>query len=118
MAIYMSYQAKYIRRSGVMTPAEWNVTRFGNNKDTDALRLAVAGFVLLSMILTLMYVAVGTGKFAEEFVPLPRWASTSILFVVVGIYVTFGGFFGVVWTDIFQTVLIIIGAVGLSIAAL
>ena len=118
MAIYMSYQAKYIRRSGVMTPAEWNVTRFGDNKDTDALRLAVAGFVLLSMILTLMYVAVGTGKFAEEFVPLPRWASTSILFVVVGIYVTFGGFFGVVWTDIFQTVLIILGAVGLSIAAL
>ncbi len=118
MAIYMSYQAKYIRRSGVMTPAEWNVTRFGDNRDTDHLRLAVAGFVLLSMILTLMYVAVGTGKFAEEFVPLPRWASTSILFVAVGIYVTFGGFFGVVWTDIFQTVLIILGAVGLSIAAL
>jgi Na+/proline symporter len=40
------------------------------------------------------------------------------LFIVVGIYVTFGGFFGVVWTDIFQTVLIIIGAIGLSIAAL
>jgi solute:Na+ symporter, SSS family len=118
MAIYMAYQAKYIRRSGVMTPAEWNVTRFGDNRDTDYLRLAVAAFVLLSMILTLMYVAVGTGKFAEEFVPLPRWASTSILFVVVGIYVTFGGFFGVVWTDIFQTVLIILGAIGLSIAAL
>jgi solute:Na+ symporter, SSS family len=118
MAIYMSYQAKYIRRSGVMTPAEWNVTRFGDNRDTDLLRLAVAGFVLLSMILTLMYVAVGTGKFAEEFVPLPRWASTSILFVAVGIYVTFGGFFGVVWTDILQTILIILGAIGLSIAAL
>jgi SSS family solute:Na+ symporter len=118
MAIYMSYQAKYIRRSGVMTLAEWNITRFGNNRDTEILRGAVAGFVLFSMILTLMYVAVGTGKFAEEFVPLPRWASTSILFIAVGIYVTFGGFFGVVWTDMFQTVLIIVGAIGLSIAAL
>jgi SSS family solute:Na+ symporter len=118
MGIYMAYQAKYIRRSGVMTAAEWNQTRFGDTRATEHLRIAVAGFILLSMILTLMYVAVGTGKFAEEFIPLPRWASTSIIFVVVGIYVTFGGFFGVIWTDIFQTILIIIGAVGLSIAAL
>jgi solute:Na+ symporter, SSS family len=118
MAIYMAYQAKYIRRSGVMTVAEWNQTRFGQTRETEHLRVAVAVFILVSMMLTLMYVAVGTGKFAEEFVPLPRWASTSIIFVVVGIYVTFGGLFGVIWTDIFQTVLIIIGAVGLSIAAL
>lgn len=117
MAIFMAYQAKYIRRSGVMTAAEWNQTRFGDTRDTEHLRIAVAAFILLSMMLTLMYVAVGTGKFAEEFVPLPRWASTSIIFVVVGIYVTFGGLFGVIWTDIFQTVLIIIGAIGLSIAA-
>ena len=118
MAMYMAYQAKYIRRSGVMTPAEWMETRFGKHRDTDLLRTFVAGFILLSMILTLMYVAVGTGKFAEEFVPLPRWASTFIVFVVVGIYVTFGGFFGVIWTDLFQTLLIILGSVGLSIAAL
>ena len=117
MAIFMAYQAKYIRRSGVMTLAEWNETRFGSGRYTEYLRIAVASFILLSMILMLMYVAVGTGKFAEEFIPLPRWASTSIVFVVVGIYVTFGGFFGVVWTDMFQTILIIIGAVGLSIAA-
>ncbi len=118
MAIFMAYQGKYIRRSGVATLAEWNATRFGNTRDTERLRIAVASFLLLSMILTLMYVGVGTGKFAEEFVPLPRWASTSILFLAVGIYVTFGGFFGVVWTDIFQTVLIIIGAVGLSAFAI
>lgn len=118
MAIFMAYQAKYIRRSGVMTAAEWNRTRFGDTRETEHLRIAIASFILLSMMLTLMYVAVGTGKFAEEFVPLPRWASTSIIFVVVGIYVTFGGLFGVIWTDIFQTVLIIIGAIGLSIAAL
>jgi len=117
MAIFMAYQAKYIRRSGVMTAAEWNHTRFGGTRATEHLRIAIAAFILLSMMLTLMYVAVGTGKFAEEFVPLPRWASTSIIFVVVGIYVTFGGLFGVIWTDIFQTVLIIIGAIALSIAA-
>jgi SSS family solute:Na+ symporter len=118
MAIFMAYQAKYIRRSGVMTVAEWNRTRFGDTRETEHLRIAIGAFVLLSMMLTLMYVAVGTGKFAEEFVPLPRWASTSIIFVVVGIYVTLGGVFGVIWTDIFQTILIIIGAIALSVAAL
>jgi SSS family solute:Na+ symporter len=118
MAIYMAYQAKYIRRSGVMTLAEWNETRFGGGRETEHLRIAIAAFIVVSMMMTLMYVAVGTGKFAEEFVPLPRWASTSIIFVVVGIYVTFGGLFGVIWTDIFQTILIIVGAIGLSYAAL
>lgn len=118
MAMFMAFQAKYIRRSGVMTPAEWLETRFGKNKETDLLRTLFAGFVLLSLTLTLIYVAVGTGKFAEEFVPLPRWESTLIVFVVVGIYVTLGGVFGVIWTDLFQTVLIMIGAIGLSIAAL
>lgn len=118
MAIFMAYQAKYIRRSGVMTLAEWNATRFGDTRDTERLRIAIASFILLQMILTLMYVAVGTGKFAEEFIHLPRWASTSLIFVVVGVYVTLGGFFSVIWTDMVQTVLIIAGAVGLTIAAL
>lgn len=118
MAMFMAYQAKYIRRSGVMTPAEWMETRFGKNRETEVLRTIVAGYVLLSMTLTLIYVAVGTGKFAEEFVPLPRWESTLIIFVVVGIYVTLGGVFGVIWTDLFQTLLIFIGAVALTITAL
>lgn len=118
MAMFMAFQAKYIRRSGVMTPAEWMETRFGKNRETDTLRTIIAAFILLSMLLTLIYVAVGTGKFAEEFVPLPRWASTLIIFVVVGVYVTLGGFFGVIWTDLFQTTLIMIGAVIMTVAAL
>ncbi len=118
MAMFMAFQAKYIRRSGVMTPAEWMETRFGKNKETEHVRTLMAAFILLSLLLTLIYVAVGTGKFAEEFVPLPRWESTLIIFVVVGVYVTLGGFFGVIWTDIFQTILIIIGAICLSIAAI
>ncbi len=118
MAMFMAFQAKYIRRSGVMTPAEWMETRFGKNRETEVLRTIVASYILLTMILTLVYVAVGTGKFAEEFVPLPRWGSTLIIFIVVGIYVTLGGVFGVIWTDLFQTLLIMIGAIGLSIAAL
>jgi Na+/proline symporter len=115
MAFYMAFQAKYIRRSGVMTLAEWNVTRFGKTREAEYVRLATAIFLLVLMVFNLIYLAVGTGKFAEEFLPFSRGTSTFLVFAVVGVYVTVGGFFGVVLTDIFQTTLIAIGTVVLTI---
>jgi Na+/proline symporter len=115
MAFYMAFQAKYIRRSGVMTLAEWNETRFGATREAEYVRLATAIFLLVLMIFNLMYLAVGTGKFAEEFLPLSRGQSTFLVFAVVGVYVTVGGFFGVVLTDIFQTLLIVIGTAVLTV---
>ncbi len=114
IAGYMAYQAKWIRRSGVMTFAEWNETRYGKNKDAEMARVAAATFLLLLMIFNLIYVAVGIGKFAEEFLPFTREQSTFMVFAVVGIYVTLGGFLGVIITDIMQTILIAIGAVLLT----
>lgn len=111
ICFYMAFQAKYIRRSGVMTFAEWNETRFGSGKDAEAARLAAALFLLVLMIFNLMFISVGTGKFAEEFLPLPRWEATLIVLAVVGIYVTLGGFFGVILTDVLQTLFIAGGAV-------
>jgi len=69
---------------------------------------------LLLMIFNLIYVAVGIGKFAEEFLPFTREQSTFMVFAVVGIYVTLGGFLGVIITDIMQTILIAVGAVLLT----
>ncbi|MCX6225579.1 MAG: hypothetical protein NTV01_12650 [Bacteroidia bacterium] len=111
MAGYMAFQAKWIRRSGVMSFAEWNETRFGKDRDAEMARLASAIFLLVLMIFNLVYMAVGIGKFAEDIFPLTRWQSTLIVFGVVGIYVTLGGFYGVVITDILQTTLITIGAI-------
>jgi Na+/proline symporter len=115
MAFYMAFQAKYIRRSGVMTLAEWNETRFGLTREGEAVRLATATFLLVLMIFNLIYLAVGTGKFAEEFLPFSRGTSTFLVFAVVGVYVTVGGFFGVILTDIFQTTLIAIGTIVLTV---
>lgn len=111
MAGYMAFQAKWIRRSGVMSFAEWNETRFGKDRDAEMARLASAIFLLVLMIFNLVYMAVGIGKFAEDVFPLTRWQSTLIVFGVVGIYVTLGGFYGVVITDILQTALIAVGAI-------
>jgi len=117
ICFYMAFQAKYIRRSGVMTFAEWNETRFGATRDAEAARVSAAVFLLVLMIFNLMFIAVGTGKFAEEFLPFSRWESTLIVFAVVGVYVILGGFFGVILTDIFQTALIAVGAIVLTVMA-
>ncbi|HNQ89454.1 MAG TPA: hypothetical protein PKM73_12625 [Verrucomicrobiota bacterium] len=117
ICLYMAFQAKYIRRSGVMTFAEWNRTRFGDTRAAEAARIAATVFLLVLMVCNLMYMAVGTGKFVGEFLPLPQWQSSLIVFGVVGVYVTLGGFFGVILTDVLQTVLIALGAVVLSIMA-
>jgi Na+/proline symporter len=117
ISFYMAFQAKYIRRSGVMTFAEWNGTRFGNTRDAEWARVAAATFLLVLMLFNLMFMAVGTGKFAEEFLPFTRWQSSLIVFGVVGIYVTLGGFVGVIYTDVFQTILIAIGAFFLGLLA-
>ncbi len=115
ICFYMAFQGKWIRRSGVMTFAEWNETRFGSGRDAEASRVAAAVFLLVLMIFNLMYIAVGAGKFAEEFLPLSRWQSALVVFAVVGIYVILGGFFGVILTDILQTILIAAGAVILAV---
>ena len=117
MSFFMAYQAKWVRRSGVMTFAEWNQTRFGNDRPAEVARVATALFLLILMTCNLTLLAVGTGKFAEGYLPLPRWASTLGIFSLVGLYVTMGGFLGVILTDILQTLLIAVGAVILFILA-
>jgi len=117
MSFFMAYQAKWIRRSGVMTFAEWNRTRFGDDRGAEAARVATALFLLLLMTCNLTLLAVGTGKFAESYLPIPRWTATLGIFTLVGLYVTMGGFLGVILTDIIQTALIAIGAVVLIVLA-
>lgn len=115
MAFYMAFQAKWIRSSNVMTFAEWNKTRFGYDKDAEYARIAAAIFLLILMIFNLMFLAVGVGKFAEGLFGIDRWLATLVVFTVVGLYVTMAGFYGVILTDIFQTILLAVGAVVLTV---
>ncbi len=110
ICFYMAFQAKWIRRSGVMTFAQWNETRFGKGRDTEGARIAAGIFLLVLMVSNLTFISVGTGKFGEEVLGLDRWKAELIIFSVTGVYVTLGGFFGVIYTDILQTVLIFVGA--------
>ncbi len=101
ICFYMAFQAKYIRRSGVMTFAEWNVTRFGPGGGTEGARLVAALFLLVLMVFNLSFISVGIGKFAEAFLPMDRWLAM-LMTRVADSPALAGGVLGVTYTDIVQ----------------
>jgi len=48
ICFYMAFQAKWIRRSGVMTFAEWNRTRYGDTRDAEKARSYILSFLWVS----------------------------------------------------------------------
>ena len=106
---------KWNRRSKVMTMAEWMHYRFGKGKDGDCARLIFAIFTLVNTIAMITYFCKGAGKFAAEFLNIPAfmglppdfWAAI-LMIVLAMIYTVASGLQGVVWTDVFQSLLIFI----------
>ncbi|WP_456407140.1 sodium:solute symporter family transporter [Caldithrix abyssi] len=113
MAFLMIFQGKWNRRAMVMTLAEWMSFRFGKDRQGDVARLVAAVSVIIVTIAMITYFAIGAGKFVGEFLGIPSfwglssefWAAT-LMIVLAMIYTVASGLYGVVWTDVFQGVLI------------
>lgn len=113
MAFLMIFQGKWNRRAMVMTLAEWMHFRFGKEKQGDFARLVAAFSILIMTVAMITYFAIGSGKFVAEFLGIPAfmglsaqfWAATFMI-VLAMIYTVASGLYGVVWTDVFQGVLI------------
>ncbi len=113
MAFLMIFQGKWNRRAMVMTQAEWMHFRFGSSKQGDAARLIAAGSTIIMTIAMTTYFAIGSGKFVAEFLGIPSflglspqfWAAT-LMIILAMIYTVASGLYGVIWTDVFQGVLI------------
>jgi Na+/proline symporter len=113
MAFLMIFQGKWNRRALVMTLAEWMHFRFGKDKQGDVARLIAAFSILIMTIAMITYFAIGSGKFVAEFLGIPEfmdlssqfWAATFMI-VLAMIYTVASGLYGVVWTDVFQGILI------------
>ncbi len=108
---YMAYMGKWIRRSGVMTGAEWMETRFGAGKAGELARVSYTLYAVLTITAFLAYGATGMGKFGTVFLPLPEHVCAALILGITGIYVVVGGFHGVVLVEIFQTVVLSAGAI-------
>jgi len=116
----MVYLSTWLRRSNVMTGAEWIKTRFGTSRGATLSHISVVIFALVSVIGFLAYDFRGMGKFAQIFLPWDLSPNTYaiILMGVTTIYVIFGGMLSVTVTDVIQYVLMTIASVCIGIVAM
>jgi Na+/proline symporter len=116
----MIYLSAWLRRSNVMTGAEWLKTRFGTGRGAELSHIAVVIFAVVSAIGFISYAFKGIGKFAVIFFPWELSPDTYavIIFVITTLYVVKGGMYSVVFTELLQFVIMTIAAVAVGIIAM
>jgi Na+/proline symporter len=125
MAFLMIFMGKWNRRSGVMTLAEWMKFRFGTDNEGKTARLITAIISIILTIAMITYFAIGGGKFLGNFLGIPNflglpsqfWAA-AILIALSMIYTVAAGLYGVIWTDVFQGILIFMAIAYIVVKAL
>ena len=111
MAIMMIFMGKWNRRAQVMTLAEWCVLRFGEGKEGKIARIVSTVATLLLAVGEISYFTVAGGKFLGQFLGINDGLAAIALIVFALIYTTVSGFYGVVWTDVFQGFLIFVAII-------
>ncbi|TKB45299.1 sodium:solute symporter family protein [Thalassotalea mangrovi] len=122
----MIFLSIWLRRSGVMTGAEWITFRFGEGRGAKLSHLIVVVFALFSVLGFLAYGFVGIGKFAAAFLPWQLAADPHhneiayglIFTAITTIYVVKGGMFSVVITEVLQFFIMTIASIAIGIIAM
>jgi Na+/proline symporter len=122
----MVYLSVWMRRSGVLTGAEWIRFRFGDGRGARLAHLIVVAFAVINVVGMLAYGFLGVGKFAATFLPwtLSDDPATNVNLyglIITGlttIYVVKGGMFSVVFTEVFQFVVMTIACVWVGVLAM
>ncbi len=120
------YLGPWIRRSNVLTGAEWMRTRFGKDLGGNLSHISVVVYALVATIGFLGYAFQGIGKFAEVFFPWdlawgPFSSTDMYAIVILGIttaYLLLGGWYSVVLTDLVQFGLLTVASVFIAIVAI
>jgi Na+/proline symporter len=128
---YMVYLAAWVRRSNVMTGAEWLKTRFNSDHGSECAHVSIVIWALISVVAFLAMAFKGIGKFAEVFFPwnlaimsggevlIPSAAVYAMIFMgITTIYVVMGGMFSVVMTALVQYGLLTIASIAVAIIAM
>lgn len=112
----MVFLAIWMRRSNVMTGAEWILTRF-SGKGGKLSHIVVISFAIISVIGFMAYFFEGIGKFAIQILPWDMacdmgfahlTSAQSYALIIIGIttlYTLTGGMMSVVAADVFQFVI-------------
>ena len=117
MAFAMVFHGKWNRRSNCMTVAEWMEFRFGKGHTGEIARLLQAFAIIVGTVGSLAYFIKGSGLFLSIFFPYSPMACALVMIVIATIYTTLTGFYGVVFTDLFQSCFILLAVICVSVAA-
>jgi Na+/proline symporter len=136
----MMFLSGWLRRSNVLTGAEWIQTRFGRDTGANLAHLSVVFFALVNVIGLLAYAFKGIGEFIVRLLPwhfdgvrhfvgsfLP--ASVAVLFsdeniyaiIILGVtslYVIKGGMISVVITEVMQFTILTLSALAIGCIAI
>ena len=135
-AFFLGYMGKWVRRSNVMTAAEWMNTRFGSGPAGNLARTAYALMAVLTLASFIGYAFQGIGKFASVYIPLESLADHTTIgwlramvttheadvlaVAIIGVttlYVILGGLYSVVITDVIQTLILTLASIFIAYIA-
>ena len=116
----MIFLSKWLRRSNVMTGAEWLKTRFGYGRGAKLSHIIIVVFALVSVIGFLAYGFKGIGKFSAQFLP---WGLTPNMYALIfmsitTLYIIKGGMFSVVLTELIQFIIMTIASIAIGVIAI
>lgn len=128
----MIFLAIWMRRSNVLTGAEWITFRFGKSQGSKLSHIITVIFAIMIVIAFMAYFVEGIGKFAVQFLPwdlswtLGSFTMTSddsyalIIIAITTLYTIKGGFYSVVGTEVMQFFImtiacLVVGYIALSV---
>ena len=116
----MVFLSIWLRKSNVMTGAQWIETRFGSSTGAKLSHISVVIFALVSVIGFIAYAFKGIGKFAAIFFP---WHISPDIYAVIlmsltAIYAVKGGMFSVVITEVLQFLVLTVASLSIGVLAI
>ena len=123
----MIFLAVWMRRSNVLTGAEWITFRFGNGRGSTLSHIITVLFAIIIVVSFMAYFVEGIGKFAVEFLPWDLSVGDFIsnedayALIIIGLttlYTVKGGFYSVVGTEVMQFLIMTIACIVVGIIAM
>ncbi|MCC5920134.1 MAG: Na+:solute symporter [Cyclobacteriaceae bacterium] len=123
------YLAIWLRRSGVMTGAEWISFRFGEGKGSKLSHIIIVIFAVISVVGFIAYFFEGIGKYCTSILPwdlsvnLAGFVLSSerayalIICILTALYTVKGGMYSVVATEVLQFVIMTISCLAVGFIA-
>jgi Na+/proline symporter len=119
MGCFAAFMGKWLRRSEVMTGAEWMVIRFGDGVAGQFARTAYAVMAVVIAVAFIGFAFYGCGQFFHVFVPqLAPHTLAITLMLFTAVYTVTGALSGVVLTGMIQFLLMLLGSAILIALAL